>query len=303
MEVLDDIHVAYQGAVVGQVYDGNRIFDVSVLLDPKDRKNIAEVGTLPLRNSEGNYVRLAQLADIYETSGRYIVLHQNARRVQAITCNVAGRDVGSFVGDAKEQIRKAVSFPKGMYAEFTGAAEAQAQSRRDLLFHSLLVAVGIVLLLSIITRSMRNLILLLFNLPFALVGGVLAVFLTGGILSVGSIVGFVTLFGITLRNSIMMISHFEHLIDEEGMEWGLETAVRGASERLVPILMTAMVTALGLAPLAIGSDAAGREIEGPLAIVILGGLTTSTILNLLVLPTLALRYGRFEKKLPEIDNA
>jgi Cu/Ag efflux pump CusA len=141
--------------------------------------------------------------------------------------------------------------------------------------------------------SARNLLLVLANIPFALVGGVLAVFLTGGWLTVGALVGFVTLFGITTRNSIMMISHFEHLVTQEGMEWGLEAALRGASERLAPILMTALVTALGLLPLALGSGEPGREIEGPMAIVILGGLATSTVLNLLVLPSLALRYGRF----------
>ena len=136
----------------------------------------------------------------------------------------------------------------------------------------------------------------------ALVGGVLAVWLTkvlgdpgeGG-LTIGSLVGFVTLFGITTRNSIMMISHFEHLVKEEDMAWGVEAATRGASERLLPILMTALVTALGLLPLAIGAGEAGREIEGPMAIVILGGLVTSTLLNLLVLPTLALKYGRSQK--------
>ena len=114
-----------------------------------------------------------------------------------------------------------------------------------------------------------------------------------GGLTIGSLVGFVTLFGITTRNSIMMISHFEHLVDEEGMTWGLDAAIRGASERLIPILMTATVTGLGLLPLALGTGEAGREIEGPMAIVILGGLITSTILNLFVLPTLALRYGKF----------
>src|SRR5207249_8177862 len=154
--------------------------------------------------------------------------------------------------------------------------------------------IGIVLLLSIVFGNPRNLLLVLVNLPFALIGGVLAVFATGGSLSLGSLVGFVTLFGITTRNSIMMISHFEHLVKEEGMTWGLQTAIRGASERLLPILMTALVTALGLLPLAIGAGEAGREIEGPMAMVILGGLLTSTVLNLLVLPTLALRYGKFQ---------
>ena len=140
------------------------------------------------------------------------------------------------------------------------------------------------------------------NLPFALVGGVFAVWITGGELSLGSLVGFVTLFGIKLRNSIMMISHYEHLVAQEGMDWGLEAAMRGASERLAPILMTALVTGLGLLPLALGSGDPGREVEGPMAIVILGGLVTSTILNLLVLPALALRYGRFEKPMSFIAS-
>lgn len=129
-----------------------------------------------------------------------------------------------------------------------------------------------------------------------MIGGVLAVFALRDSISIGALVGFVTLFGITLRNSIMMISHYEHLIEYEGMTWGLETAIRGASERITPILMTALVTAFGLLPLALGAGDPGREIEGPMAIVILGGLLTSTALNLLVLPTLALRYGRFEKQ-------
>ncbi|HQT26975.1 MAG TPA: efflux RND transporter permease subunit, partial [Burkholderiales bacterium] len=140
----------------------------------------------------------------------------------------------------------------------------------------------------------RNLILIFINLPFALIGGVLAVLLSDTGLSVGSLVGFITLFGITLRNSIMMLSHYEHLVAEAGLNWEPETALRGAQERLAPILMTALVTALGLLPLALGSNAPGREIEGPMAIVILGGLFTSTALNLLLLPSLALRYGRFE---------
>ncbi|MBI5183493.1 MAG: efflux RND transporter permease subunit, partial [Nitrospinae bacterium] len=235
-----------------------------------------------------------------ETSGQYVVLHQEARRLQVVTCNVAGRDINSFVAQAKKEIGSRVFLPVGMYVEFRGAAEAQARSIRDLLIHSLLAGIGIILLLSIVTGNTRNLLLVLINLPFALVGGVLAVFVSGGWLSMGSLVGFITVFGITLRNSVMMISHYNHLVSVEEIKWGLEAAIRGASERLAPILMTALVTALGLLPLAIGSGAPGREIEGPMAMVILGGLVTSTALNLLVLPALALRYGRFEKKV-EVD--
>ena len=293
LEVLDVIRTAYGGENVGQIYEGNRVFDVSVILGVNDRLRTTEIGALPLRSPDGNYVTLKQLADIYELSARYVILHHGARRVQTITCNVQGRAVNSFVDEARTRIAR-LSFPSDTYVEFSGTAEAQAQARRDLLVNSLLAGLGIVLLLSVVMGNYRNLLLVLLNLPLALVGGVLVALLTGGNLSLGSLVGFVTLFGITLRNSIMLISHYEHLVEVEGMPWGLDAALRGASERLAPILMTALVTGLGLLPLAIGSGDPGREIEGPMATVILGGLVTSTLLNLLVLPTLALRYGRFE---------
>jgi Cu/Ag efflux pump CusA len=234
------------------------------------------------------------LADVFEDTGRAEILHDGARRRQAVTCDVRGRDLTSFVEEVQRALENKVAFPAGTYAAVGGASAARAQARRDILAHSLAAAAGILLLLSIVFRNTRNLLLVLANLPFALVGGVLAVFATGGMVTVGAMVGFVTLFGITMRNSMMMISHFERLVEQEGMTWGVEAALRGASERLVPILMTAIVTALGLLPLAIGSGEAGREIEGPMAVVILGGLATSTALNLLLLPTLALRHGRFE---------
>ena len=252
-----------------------------------------------LSNAQGVRLPLRELADVYLTSGRYAILHEGARRRQTITCNATGRDIASFVTDARKQIDAKVTLAKDVYLEFGGAAEQQTQATRELLLHSLIAGIGVVLLLAIVFQNGRNLLLVLVNLPFALVGGVVAIFLSdliGGpeaTLSLGTLVGFVTLFGITMRNSIMMISHFDHLVCREGLEWSLETAVRGATERLVPILMTALVAGLGLLPLALGSGKAGREIEGPMAIVILGGLVTSTLLNLLFLPMLALRYGRF----------
>jgi CzcA family heavy metal efflux pump len=293
--VLEAVGTAYQGNTVGEIYDGNRVFDVSVILDPLERKAVS-IGRLPVRSSSGTYILLRELADIYETSGRFLISHDGARRVQTVTCNVTGRDTNSFVTEAKQQILSVVSLLGGTYVDFSGTAEAQARSRRDLLVHSMLAGLGIFLLLSLAIGNYRNVLLILLNLPFALVGGLLAALASGGWLSLGSMVGFVTVFGITLRNSIMMVSHYKHLVSIEGMAWGPEAALRGASERLAPILMTALVTAFGLLPLAIGSGAAGREIEGPMAIVILGGLITSTALNLLVLPTLALKYGRFGKK-------
>ena len=294
VDVLDVVRTAYNGDVVGQIYDGSRVFDVSVVLAPGSRPRVSEIGNLLLKSPEGNYVALNQLADVFEAPARYLILHQGARRVQTITCDVRGRSVESFVNEAEGRIAK-LGLPAGSYAEFTGTAEEQARSRRDLLIDALLGTLGIVVLLSIVMGSYRNLLLVLLNLPFALVGGIFAGWLTGGNLSLGSLVGFVTLFGITVRNSIMLISHYERLVRVERMTWNWETALRGASERLSPILMTALVTGFGLLPLAIGSGDPGREIEGPMAIIILGGLITSTVLNLLVLPALALRYGRFDQ--------
>ena len=323
-EVLEAVQAAFQGTVVAQVHEHNRVADVTVILDEASRREPEQIGSLMLKNDAGLTLPLKELAEIYLTSGRYTILHDNASRRQVVTAAPQGRDVTSFVEDAKKQIAAKVSFPQGVYAEFSGEAEQAAAARQQLLLNSSIAAVGIILLLSIVFHSWRNLLLLLVNVPFALVGGVLAVWVSGILqtygfsaaafdaafafgkdapsfsssLTIGSLVGFVTLFGITMRNSIMMISHFEHLVNEEGMTWGPAAAIRGASERVMPILMTATVTSLALLPLALGTGEAGREIEGPMAIVILGGLITSTALNLLVLPTLALRYGRFVKLTP-----
>jgi len=305
VEVLESIQTAYQGTIVAQSHRGNTVSDVSVILDQASRQDPEAIGTLLLRSADGTKLPLNELADIAPASGRHSILHEGARRRQTVTCTVSGRDVTTFVDEAKKRVVSGVSFPTGAYAVFSGAAQAKETAQRELLVHSSIAAIGILLLLSMVLHNWRNLLLVLANVPFALVGGVLAVWLTNFLapgenaVTIGSLVGFVTLFGITTRNSIMMISHFEHLVTEEGMVWGPEAAMRGASERLMPILMTATVTALGLLPLAIGSGEAGREIEGPMAIVILGGLLTSTALNLLVLPTLALRYGRFQPKQPD----
>ena len=211
-----------------------------------------------------------------------------------MTAQVNGPSVGQFVKEAQHRINTEIKLPKGYYVVFSGEAEAQASAQRDLAMYFGIAAVIICLLVYLALRSWRGLLLVLTNLPFALVGGALTVFATGGLLSLGSMVGFVTLFGITLRNSIMLISHYQHLVHVEGHPWSMETATLGAKERLAPILMTALVTGLGLLPLALQSGEPGNEVEGPMAVVILGGLITSTVLNLLVLPTLALRFGRFD---------
>lgn len=300
VDVLETIQTAYQGAVAAQTYENNRVFEVAVILDPASRREPEMIGALTVRNSAGTRLPLRELATIRNTSGRYVIVHQGTFRLRQVTCNVEGRDVASFGKEVKARIRSDVSFPPDVSVAFSGAAEAQGTARRELLFHSVVAAVIIILLLSIVFANSRNMLLVLANIPFALAGGVLIAILTGGSLSIGSMVGFISLFGISTRNSILMISHYEMLVTEEGMTWGRETAFRGAVERLLPILMTALVVALGLLPVALGAEEAGKEIEGPMALVILGGLITSTALNLLVLPTLALRYGRFE--VPAIDE-
>ncbi len=301
-EVLEAVQTAYEGDRVAQIYEGEKVCNVRLLLADSARKNPAAIGDLLVQSPTGLALPLRELATIKLTEGRDIILHDGARRRQTVTCNPSGRDVTSFVAEAKKVVSAQVKLPAGTYVEFSGAAEQQARAQRELLLHSVAAAGGIILLLALALRRTSHVLLVLANVPFALVGGVLAIFCAGyfgddgqASLSLGTLVGFVTLFGITMRNSIMLVSHYEHLVTVEGMVWGAEAALRGATERLIPILMTALVTGLGLLPLAIGSGDAGREIEGPMAIVILGGLVTSTALNLLVLPTLALRFGKFSK--------
>lgn len=296
LDVLESIQSAYEGVQAAQVYQGNRVVSVNVMFAKVMRDDIREIGNLPLKNPDGKMIRLSDVADIVQENGRSKILHADAKRIQTITCNVHQRDLASFSNEVKKRILNDMHLSAGNFATFTGEAEAEAQSREDLIVHSLLAGVGIFLMLYIAFGRLRNLLLTFANLPFALIGGVLAALFTGGWISLGSLVGFVTLFGITLRNSIMMVSHYQHLVDEENCIWNLDTAIRGASERLPSILMTAIVTALGLLPLAAGTGQPGREIEGPMATIIVGGLVTSTILNLLILPTIMLHFGKFEKQ-------
>lgn len=295
-EVLSAVETATRGTRVAQTFDGNRSSDVVLTVLPEQRSRPEDLARLPLTAEGGRIVELRHVADVARTTGRFVIAHLGARRVQTITANVTGRDVESVTRDIERRLESSTGLPVGIYSEVGGAGTAQREARRELFRNSLLAGAGIVMLLWVAFGEGSRLLLVLANLPFALVGGVLAVFATGGLLSLGSLVGFVTLFGIATRNAVMLISHYDHLVHVEGETWGRDTAIRGALERLGPILMTALVTALGLLPLAIGSGDPGREIEGPMAIVILGGLITSTALSLFVLPSVALRFGRFERR-------
>jgi Cu/Ag efflux pump CusA len=292
-DVLAALEVATRGLPVAQTYEGVRATAVVVTVDSTARARPEDLGALPLVTRAGRVVTLAQVADVARTTGRYLVARHGGRRVQTVTANVEGQDVAAF-GRALERQLAGASLPAGVYVEVGGAAAAEKAARQELLRHSLLAAAGILIILWLAFGDASRLALVLANLPFALVGGVLAVAATDRLLSLGSLVGFVTLFGIATRNAVMLVSHYEHLVRIEGLPWGRDTVLRGARERLGPILMTALVTALALLPLALGSGDPGREIEGPMAIVILGGLATSTLLSLVVLPVLAYRFVRFD---------
>ncbi|MBI4005211.1 MAG: efflux RND transporter permease subunit [Gammaproteobacteria bacterium] len=292
-EVMNAIQVAFEGETIGSINKGNRIFDVAVIFKQEHRQQPQDVFDLPLRTPEGTFIKLNQVADIHQTGGRYNILHHGAQRVQTVTVHVEGRDLESFMAELKYRVLNEVRFPGGTYPEFTGASIERAKAREELILHSTMAGIGVLLLIYIAIGSLRNVLLMLINLPFSMIGGVLAVVMTGGLISVGSMVGFVTLFGITVRNSIMLVSHYKYLVEIDGKTWNLETAIQGAQERLPSILMTALVTALAMLPIAFNSDNAGREIMGPMAAIIIGGLASSTILNLLIMPTIMLNFGRF----------
>jgi len=295
VEIVNALQAAFETRIVGKNFQGNKIVNIAVALAPELRQQPESIAQLPVRTQDGTLIRLEQVAEIRHTAGRYNILHQGSQRRQTVTCNVLDRDLDAFMQDLKTRVLKEIPVSADSYPEFTGAAVEQAQTRTELILHSLLAGAGVLIFIYIAIGSIRNTLLTLANLPFALIGGIAAVVLTGATLSVGSIVGFVTLFGITVRNSIMLLSHYRYLIEVEGKSWDLNTSIQGAQERLPSILMTALVTALAMFPIAFNSDNPGREIMGPMAAIIIGGLASSTLLNLLLLPGVLLRYGRFKK--------
>jgi Cu/Ag efflux pump CusA len=221
-----------------------------------------------------------------------MILRENVQRRIVVSANVAGRDLGSVVNDIRATVSASVPMPEGYRIEYGGQFESQQSASRRLLGLGAVVIAALFMILLLAFGRGRDALLIMLNLPLALIGGVAGVFLAGGVLSVASMIGFITLFGIATRNGIMLVSHIRHLLDEEGVR-DFRTAVeRGAHERLIPILMTALAAGLALIPLALAAGESGSEIQTPMAIVILCGLTTSTLLNMFVVPTLYLRYGK-----------
>ncbi len=291
-----------RGSKVGEVYEDQKIFDVVVWGEPHVRQDLSSLRRLRLPLPAGvansapggpgaGTVLLGDVLDFQFAPEPNVIQHENASRRIDVSCNVSGRDLGSVAREIEELVGK-IDFPRGHHPEFLGEYAARQESQRRLAFLTVASLIGIFLILYTDFESARLAVLVFASLPFALIGGVAAVWSTGAVLSLGSLVGFVTVLGIAARNGIMLVSHYKHLEQREGLAFGRELVLRGSEERLAPILMTALATALALFPIAASGNKPGHEIEHPMAVVILGGLFTSTVLNLFLVPSIYLRFGR-----------
>jgi len=290
--LAEAVDVGLRGEVVSQIREGQRAFDLAVRFDEEHRGGPEAVRSALVATPAGPHVPLSALATVEEGTGPNTISREDVQRKIVVSANVAGRDVGSVVEELREHVRSEVELPAGYFLEYGGQFESGQRATRRITLLSLFSLAAIFLLLFQEFRSVRTATLLLVNLPLALTGGVFAVLLIGGTINVATMVGFITLFGIAVRNGILLVSRYQDLRDE-GVE--LPEAIRvGSMERLAPVLMTALTAGLALLPLAFGLGEPGKEIQAPLAIVVLGGLLTSTALNMVVVPALFLRWGRLE---------
>lgn len=280
-----------RGLKVGEVYEGQKRFDVVVWGTPDCRADVAALRELPVDTPTGVQVRLKDAADVLVVPMPNEIKREGASRRLDVTCDVRGRDLGAVAAEVEGKVR-GLTFGPGYHPQFLGEEAARRESGRRLALLATLALAGVVLVIYSDFGSWRLTLIVAFTLPFALVGGGAGVALSGGVVSLGSLVGFVTVLGIAARNGIMLVSHYRHLEDAEGVPFGAELVRRGSEERLAPILMTALATGLALVPLVASGLKPGHEVEYPLAVVILGGLVTSTLLNLFLLPPLYLRFGR-----------
>ena len=276
---------------VGDLFYGGKAYDVHVWSTPETRANLTNIEQLPIDTPFGGQIPLGRVASVKIEPTPNVVSHEQLARRIDVETNVEGRDLGAVIRDI-EQALTTVDFPLGYHAEMLGEFQERQAAEGRLLLFGIGAAAGIFLLLVTSFGLVRLALLSFLTLPSALVGGVLAAWIGGGVISLGSLVGFFTILGIAARNGIMMINHFQHLERYEGMEFGPDLVIRGARERLAPILMTASATGLAIVPLILAGDLPGHEIEHPMAVVILGGLVTSTLLNLFVVPSLYLRFAR-----------
>jgi len=290
--VANALRTARVGQVVGQVFEGQVAFPLVVRYARDESGGLDVIQATSIETPGGSRVPLSAVAEIQRDRGPNFVMRENVQRRLVVQCNVSGRDLRGVVNDIQARVAQSVELPRGYRVEYGGQFESEAQASRQLLWMSLSVVLATFVLLSSAFGSSRDGLLIMLNLPLALIGGVAGVYVAGGVLSVASIVGFITLFGIATRNGIMLVSHIRHLRDHEGVTDFRVAVVRGAAERLAPILMTALSTSLALVPIAMSMGEPGSEIHAPMALVILFGLVSSTMLNMIVVPVLYDRFGR-----------
>ncbi|MBP6636174.1 MAG: efflux RND transporter permease subunit [Sulfuritalea sp.] len=296
-ELSESIEVAFNGLTVGKVLQGQASFDLVVRYDPATRANLDAIRATLITTPSGARLPLSALAEIENDRGPYFINRENVQRKIVVMANVAGRDLKSVVEEMQAKIAGQIKLPTGYHIEFGGQFESAAEAARVLTLLGAAVLVGIFLLLFVAFHTARDAFLVMLNLPLSIIGGVVGVYLSGGVVTIASIIGFITLFGIATRNGVMMIAHIHHLVEQEGVADLRAAVMRGAEERLIPILMTALAAGLALVPLALAAGQPGSEIQAPMAVVILCGLISSTVLNMLVVPALYLRFGAVREEL------
>ena len=296
-EVSESIEAAFNGLAVAKVVQGQASFDLVVRYDPAARDNLDAIRSTLITTPTGARLPLSALADIQNDRGPYFINRENVQRKIVVMANVAGRDLKSVVSEMQTKVAQEVKLPAGYHIEFGGQFESAEEAARILFLLGSAVVVGIFLLLFVAFHSVRDAFLVMLNLPLAIIGGVVGLYASGGIVSIASVIGFITLFGIATRNGVMMISHIHHLVERDEVTDMYEAVKRGAEERLIPILMTALAAGLALVPLALSGGQPGSEIQAPMAVVILCGLISSTVLNMVVVPSLYLRFGAVRRAL------
>lgn len=300
-EITEDLQTLLNGKTVGKILDGQKSFDILLRANEEDRTELENIRSAFVHTPEGDLIPLEQVANVEYEKGINAISHEHTQRRITVSANIEGRDLGATVQGVKARINEVIHLPEGYYIEYGGQYEAQRSGNKLISILSLFSIAGIFLVLFFHFRSWRIALQIMLNIPLALVGSVVAVWLTGGIFSLATLVGFITLTGIASRNGIMMISHYIHLMEHEGETFNKAMIIRGSLERLVPVLMTALVAALALIPLTLDPQAPGKEILYPVATVILGGLLSSTLLDIAVTPAVFYLFG--ERGLREYMSA
>src|SRR5438876_834768 len=290
-DLADAVDTAFNGEAVSQILENQRTYDVVVRFNDASRESVQVIASSLIDTPVGAKVPINQVASVQVDQGPNTINRENVQRRIIVQSNVAGRDLGSVINEIRLKIARGVALPEGYFVQYGGQFEAQEEAARKIMVMSVVAIAGIFLLLYLALGSGRLALLVMANLPLALIGGVIMVFVSGGTLSVASLVGFITLFGIATRNGIMLITHYQHLAAEESVPFR-QSIIQGSLERLSPILMTALVTLVALVPLALAVVQPRDEFHHRMAVVILGGIVTSTFLNMIVIPPLYFRYGR-----------